>query len=83
MTRQEFEMLMLISNWYKRDSEQMGSDEEYVHNDTQWSIGIKEDSDKVTLYYEGNSVGVTDLKTAYDKVNDHMCLMEDLNAGYN
>ncbi len=81
MTREEFEMNLLIGGWIKKESEHIRADLIYTHNDSHLSIGTRNGSDTVALFQNGGYIGTLHYEDAFNKVNDHMVLMQDLMNG--
>ncbi len=81
MTREEIEMSLLIGGWIKQKSETSRADTVYTHVDSALSLGTQENGDKGIVFQNGGYIGTLPLEAAYNKVNDHMILMQELNNG--
>ncbi len=79
MTREEFEMNLLIGGWVKKEGiDALRVDTMYDHPDSVFSLGTKKGSNDVSIFQDGGYLGFLGYERAFNLVNDHMVLMQDL-----
>lgn len=82
MTREEFEMNLLIGGWTKSNGEDHNNiDALFSHVNSEYSMGVKDDSDKVQVYLNGNTFGATDYEEAFTTIHEHMVLIQEITNG--